>query len=339
MGIVPESGNAAFGTSYDLSRSAKGIDVIIDGHSHTPLDEIQQQDAAIPIASAGSGAEALGVVEFFEENGKLVPQLRTMTRADLSGSSPDAQVTAVIERWLEAQQAAGSEVVAYNSLALDYDEDTTRTEETALGNLIADALLEAGQADIALVNGGNICAPLPAGEVTNAQINEVLPYSNLIHCAQVSGAVVREVLEQSVSVYPQPQGGFMQVAGLKFSFDPEKPVGERVTQILVGGVKLDDNAAYRVVTNNFISSGGDDYTMLIEPFKSAVAVDVSDNAQLLIAYLARHDGELDPQIEGRITAAHSQNDNATLIIVCCVAGALILAAMMFVIIRNKKKDA
>jgi 5'-nucleotidase len=308
LGTVTESANPAFGTCYDLSRGAKGIDLIIDGHSHTELDELVQIEGGIPISAAGSGGETLGWVGFYLEGGKLVPQMDSFTVDEMNGFEPDPAVTQVLEKWTLAAEEAGKEVVGNTPVAYDYNEELCRTEETPIGNLLSDALLSAAGADIAFSNGGNICAPLDAGDITRAEINEMLPYSNLILSADLSGSVVREVLEASVAEYPSPKGGFMQVAGLSFVFDPEKPAGERVVSVTVAGEALEDTKTYKVVTNDFIAHGGDGYDILVEPFMTATAVNPSDMTEILTNYIAQNSDTLEPKTDGRITKGSAPAD-------------------------------
>ncbi|MDR0952468.1 MAG: bifunctional metallophosphatase/5'-nucleotidase [Oscillospiraceae bacterium] len=335
MGVFPASGDASFGTSYDLSSGAEGIDLIIDGHSHTPLDEIINKDGEIPIASAGSNGEFLGVVEFYDEGGVLKPRAYSLTKDSLAGTAPDASVTAVIDKWLQAEEAAGGEIVANNPVALEHDETTVRTRETPIGNLIADALRESAGAEVALLNGGNINAPLPEGAVTRGQINDILPYSNQMLLAAVTGSVLREALEHSVSVYPQAQGGFMQVSGLKFIFDPAKPAGERILYIEVGGKRLEDTREYTLTTNDFIASGGDGYTMLTGPFESAQIVG-TDMAGILASYISAHPEGLDMEIEGRIVMDDKVPGSDNVIIIgIYVVGGLSLAALIWIFIKKK----
>ncbi|MDR0963933.1 MAG: 5'-nucleotidase C-terminal domain-containing protein [Clostridium sp.] len=342
LGVVAESGDLSFGTSYALSAGAKGIDVIIDGHSHTPLDEVVQKDGDIPITSAGSDGESIGVVEFYLENETLVPHLRSIAKADVSSIAPDAEVTNVIDEWIAAEKVAGDKVVGHSPVSLDFNETSVRTTETAIGNLVADALLYATGADISLVNGGNICAALPKGDVTRAQINAVLPYANMVLSAQVSGSVIKQVLEHSVSAYPQSQGGFMQVAGMSFVFDPSKPAGSRIVSVTVDGKDLADDQTYQVVSNDFIVAGGDGYEMLIEPFLTATIHNPSDMAEVFAAYITNNSDSLDPKVEGRITTFGTQSQaedggNAQSFgIVSGVIIAVVLIAIVAVLFLVKK---
>ena len=90
-----------------------------------------------------------------------------------------------------------------------------------------------------MINGGNIRADLKKGTVTKGDIMRIFPFGSTVVTIHVSGADLQAALEQSVGAYPVLYGGFLQVSGISFSFDPAQPKGHRVSAILVGGQPLD----------------------------------------------------------------------------------------------------
>jgi 5'-nucleotidase len=154
---------------------------------------------------------------------------------------------------------------------LDGKRANVRTQETNLGSLIADAMLEKAQPDgaqIAIMNGGGIRTSIPAGPITVGQVLEVLPFGNTLARVDLTGAQVKAALENGVSQVATNAGRFPQIAGMRFSFDPAASADNRVTSIevaSVGGFTLiDPNATYRVVTNNFLLGGGDGYSVFAQ---------------------------------------------------------------------------
>ena len=105
-------------------------------------------------------------------------------------------------------------------------------------------------------------ADLPKGEVRKRDIMSIFPFGNTLRVAEVKGSAIRAMLEHSVEYYPASFGGFLDVSGLTFSYDPSQPGGSRVKEILIGGQPLDENKTYTIALAEFQTLGGDDYTML-----------------------------------------------------------------------------
>lgn len=200
-----------------------------------------------------------------------------------------------------------------------------RTGEAAIGDLVADAMLDrykAQGAEIAITNGGGLRASLPSSyapvdktlrrtsagyaagppfDLVVGDVFTVLPFGNTCVVRKVKGSVLWQALEKSVSAYPATSGGFLQIAGFKFSFSAAAAAGSRVTQVTLDGgknVPSNDATEYTLVTNDFTSAGGDGYTMLIEPTPSP-ARDVL--ADVVLGYVKAKSPIVTPA-SGRITA-------------------------------------
>ncbi|HLG43600.1 MAG TPA: 5'-nucleotidase, partial [Nitrospirales bacterium] len=139
-----------------------------------------------------------------------------------------------------------------------------RTRGTNLGNLLADLARGHAGTDLALVNSGVVRSSIPAGPVTLKRILEVLPFDSTLVSFKMSGAHLREALENSVSRLPQASGRFLQVSGLSYAFDPRAPAGSRVKEIQINGAPLDPGRRYSVVVDQFLAEGGDGYTMFLQ---------------------------------------------------------------------------
>lgn len=144
----------------------------------------------------------------------------------------------------------------------------TGSDESALGNLIADATLYAGRpfgAQIAFMNVGGIRATLetgPGNVVSKGQALAVLPFGNTLVVMNLTGAQIRALLEQQWVGDKVESRGLLQVSeGFSYKYDLRKPAGQRVLEVTLDGVPLDDNASYRVAANNFIAEGGDAFPM------------------------------------------------------------------------------
>ena len=155
-----------------------------------------------------------------------------------------------------------NEVVARSDKELSSERLLVRRNESELGNLAADAMRWAARSDIGIINGGGLRADLPKGDVTKRNTMAIFPFGNTLRVAEIKGSTIREMLEHSVEYYPASFGGFLDVSGMTFSYDPSRPAKQRVEKISVGGQPLDKNKTYPIALVDFQTLGGDGYTML-----------------------------------------------------------------------------
>jgi len=292
---------------YDMDRllgeEVGGINVIVGGHSHTMI--------SVPERLGNSGGNAIIVQAW--EYGKVLGRLDLEMRGKgivrfsgglidvTAGVSEDPTVKTMVESYAAQLGEAMKEVVGYTLVPLVGDRTPIRTQETNLGDLVADAMKWAAGPDvqIALMNAGGIRwhRTFPAGPITRGDVYELLPFGNVLVMMDLTGAQVRLALENGVSQWQSVAGRFPQVSGLKFTFDPTKPAGSRVVNVWVGGTPLVDTAVYRVATNDFMAAGGDGYTVLTQGTNY-----VSTGTTLMdymIDYLKAF-SPVSPTVEGRI---------------------------------------
>lgn len=187
--------------------------------------------------------------------------------------------------------------------ALDSRRQSVRTSETAIGNLITDAMRDAVGADIGITNGGGIRADKeydPGHELTRKDVLTELPFGNLTIMVELSGADVIAALENGLQSAPDATGRFPHVSGLEVVYDPAKDAGSRVVSVKVNGVDLDPAANYKVATNDYMGRGGDGYTMFVGKPVLFSLTDAKLMANDVMAYV-RKMGSVSPAIEGRIT--------------------------------------
>lgn len=227
----------------------------------------------------------------------------------------------------------GSDAVDYDQSVVGsvvedllYENYNTRQEETAIGNLVADAAAEYVEADLAAINGGGIRASLYQGDVLGADLAAVCPYDNKIILVEAKGSVILEMLANGVSQTQRrenvPAGRFLQVSGLHYSYQPMEAdtPAELLSVTLADGSPLDPDASYRLAIVNYMagSSGyldnnGDNYTMLnlysdTTPKAEGVTLLKETEASLadaLRTYFQRHQDEpVTAELEGRITVVN-----------------------------------
>ena len=256
--------NSSEFTSELIARSVQGIDVIIDGHSHTYLPEGLRVGDTL-IAQTGCHGKALGKVQIDINDGVITSETAQLLNKDQLYQicpNPDIKIQKILDKINQRNEKLFSTVVTHSDRELTGDRLIVRCQESELGNLCADAFKWRTNADIAICNGGDLRTSLPAGDVTRRDIMSVMPFGNTIQMAEVSGKVIKDMLEHSVFGYPAAFGGFLNVSGLTFTFDPSLPIGNRVSEVYVGDSPLDYNHIYTLAATDFILAGGDDYTML-----------------------------------------------------------------------------
>lgn len=251
-------------TSERIARETKGIDLIVDGHSHTALtDGIRIGDTLI--AQSGCYEHFLGRVTLEVENHKIISKKAELLDADdvkKIAPTPDKKILALIDDAAARANKLLEEVIAHSDKRLSSERLLVRRNESELGNLAADAFRWLAKSDIAIINGGGLRADLPEGDVKKRDIMSIFPFGNTLRIAEINGATVREMLEHSVEYYPASFGGFLDVSGMTFSYDPSKPAKHRIEEIFIGGTPLDEDKIYTIALGDFQTAGGDDYTML-----------------------------------------------------------------------------
>ena len=275
--------------STDLWAGLKGVDFIIDGHSHTVMTA---GEGGEPIQSTGTAFQNIGVIVIDNATKKIESNKLVEITAD---SAKDETVAAAAQAITDAINKEYGTVFAKNEVKLNgdkaYNKDTglygNRDGETNLGNLITDSMVwtvkKSGGVTVdekhivAVTNGGGIRAAINPGDITKKNVNTVLPFGNTIAVVYITGAELLEALEASTYCVPASTiGGFPQVAGISYTINsakaydanPETYPGStyygpktinRVTINSINGEPFDAKATYAVITNNFCAGGGDTY--------------------------------------------------------------------------------
>jgi 5'-nucleotidase len=287
------------------------FDMILGGHEHSIL---QSTSNHTPIFKMTADARELGKFDLFinKRTGKL--EQMDWEIVPVTNKIADApEFSAVVDRYKDLLQKL-AEPIGRTDVVLDALSFSVRTKETNIGNFIADAYRNAANADIGFVNGGSIRADLTYNPsvLTKRDVLSLLPFNNPIVKVEITGKVLREVLENGVSrtAEESESGRFPQISGMTFTFDVSKPAKSRVTEVKVGGVALDDNKTYTLATSDFlVSKGGDDYTM----FKNTKILIKAEDAQKDSDVLERAirnspNSTISPKLEGRITRIGQKNE-------------------------------
>ncbi|WP_069299773.1 bifunctional metallophosphatase/5'-nucleotidase [Neptunicoccus sediminis] len=297
-----------------VAAETTGVDVIVGGHTNTLLSNTNERAQGpyptmvgnTAIVQAYAYGKFLGELNVtFDDAGEIVLAKGEPVIVD-GEIAEDADTKARIAEAAVPLDEIRNKVVAETAEPVEGNREVCRIEECAMGNLVADAMLDRVKdqgIDIAIANSGGLRASIDGGEVTMGEVLSVLPFQNTLSTFQVSGQTVIDALENGVSQVEEIKGRFPQVAGLKFTWDPSKPAGEgRIAEVMVakgdGFEPIDPAATYGVVSNNYVRGGGDGYKMFID---AQNAYDFGpDVADVLAEYLAAN-GPYKPYTDGRIS--------------------------------------
>ena len=269
--------------STDLYAAVKGIDFIIDGHSHTVMTKGEKGE---PIQSTGTAFKNIGVIVIDDASKKIESNSLYEIKEDTAKDATVAAAAKVIVDRVNNEYGvkfATSKVELNGAKAPNGNRDV----ETNNGDLITDAMrwkvlqnkegltVDADHV-VAITNGGGIRAAIAKGDVTKKDINTVLPFGNTVAVVYVTGEQLLEALEASTFSTPTAVGGFPQVSGINFTIHTGKAYDKndatypestyygpktinRVVINSVNGKEFKANEVYAVVTNNFCAAGGDTY--------------------------------------------------------------------------------
>ncbi|NMB10793.1 MAG: bifunctional metallophosphatase/5'-nucleotidase [Firmicutes bacterium] len=279
----------------ELAAAVPEIDVIVGGHSHTRIEEPVVVGNTY-IVQAGEHARELGYLQITLEDGDVIDVSRKLVPVTAEvADHPNA--ARVVGKWGQELKEKLDQEIGTAAILLDGERANVRTKETNLGDLITDIMREAVGADLAVNNGGGIRASINAGAITIGDIYTVLPFDNTLVKVEMRGRDLLEALEHSVRLYPEQNGGFLQVSGLEFMFDPSREPGSRVIDVMVGDEALNLDRLYTVATNDFIAAGGDGYVM----FESAtILVETGEMLRDAVAGHVVDEGTIAPDVAGRI---------------------------------------
>ncbi|HEX3043469.1 MAG TPA: 5'-nucleotidase C-terminal domain-containing protein [Bacillota bacterium] len=306
--------------SKRLAKYVPGIDLIIDGHTHTKLTEpiyinqtpiVQDWQWGLTV---GQGILTLAPQKVKNAKGKLAPKIGVtgftwgtvaLNQKPLGPNDEDPLLLSILEPY-------GHEVdrlldVQIGTAGGDFPNGESRKQETAIGDLAADSMYwyfqnQGHPVDFALNNGGGTRADLPKGPISKKTIYAIEPFDNSVVVVTLKGADVQALFDY-IAAIPQGDGGFAQVSqGVKYTINYN--IG-KCENILIGDQPLDPNKQYRIATNSYLAGGGNGYQV----FTKAVTKDDTSKFQrdVFIDYISSFGGKsIEPVIYGRITIIGSK---------------------------------
>lgn len=250
--------------STTIASQVDDIDLIIDGHSHSELNQYEIVNGTI-LTSTGEHFKNVGVVTIqydlmADEIIKLVPHQISMKQ--LEKCEEDTEVKSVIDRIKNNQKSILEEVIGTTAIKLEGGRSSVLNGHTNLGHLLTAAMLNETQADISLINGGTIRDSIDVGMITKGDVLKVLPFSNHIVTVEMTGKQLIEILNQGLVI---GSGRFLHFAGLlveaKLVQEAGCPDRYEVLSVQFNQQPLELTQTYVVAMNDFMVAGGDDYQM------------------------------------------------------------------------------
>lgn len=308
-------------TSSEVITKTEGIDIVLDGHSHSIIeaDTVKNKNGAkITLTSTGTKYDNVGMLTIAPD-GAMKTRLisaSAMQFLDMVGELPENNgIADALAVEVAKNQELLQKVVAHTEVELVINDPVlvdangkhvriVRSQETNLGDLCADAYRAMGESDVAFVNGGGVRATIPAGDITYEQIISVHPFGNVMCVVEATGQEILDALEFSCKSLPGEFGGFLQVSGLKFNVDITIPSPIEVDEggffVAVNGERrvkdvqvlqadgsyapIEADKIYTVACHNYLLKNmGDGYTMFAD--NNILRDEVMIDNQVLINYI------------------------------------------------------
>lgn len=288
---VAHSGRDVDFAMYD----GRVADVVLTGHDHdlrvvyngrTAMVESSSQADFVVVTHLDVTVE----VDGDERDVSWRPRFEVVDTATVE---PNPEIAGLVAGY-EAELSEALDVeIGTTAIELDSRRASVRSMETAIGNVITDAMRAATGADVALTNGGGIRADKiyePGTTLTRRDVFSELPFGNATVLVTISGEDLKAALEHGYARLPEASGAFPQISGMSVVVDPAEAPGSRVVSITVGGEPLDPAKTYRLATNDFLLRGGDGYTMLANGETLVDAAAGTLMASQVIDYIAANGG-------------------------------------------------
>ena len=291
-----------YNEDQQLAAQVKGVDVIVGGHSHSPLGTPAlpgwpAPKGPYPTIIKGPSGDPVYIVQGYEW-GKVLGRLKVHFDAAGKVERVSDAGPIVIDESIPEEPIVKSMLAAFrkpidalsNQPLGSASAEVVRTGGNPMANVITDAMVEAAKKwspQLALMNAGGVRGNFDAGEITYGEAISVQPFGNTLVVQEMTGAELKAVLEEGVPAKDKTGGMFYPSAGSSYTVDFNKPVGARVLDVIINGQPLDPNGSYTVVVNNFSVGGGDSHFILRDLKGKRTETGLVD-LEILIAYIKAH---------------------------------------------------
>lgn len=283
-------------TNGDLVRLANEtdseVDIIFGGHSHTYVNGTVNNKLIVQANSYGMAFADVDV-KIDRKTKDIVEKKAEVVTTYHEGIQPDEQVKEKVNQYQEKIAPLVNQVIGTSAAPIDRKQNAAG--ESTLGNLVADAQRATMNTQIALMNPGGIRNDLDAGDITWGELYGIQPFGNQLIKVNLTGQDIRDILNQQ---WQKNTTRMLQISGIQYTWDANKPAGEKVTSIhLTNGEELVASQTYTVVANAFLASGGDGFVS----FKNGKDPETGPtDFEALVDYVKQAKEPIQPIIDGRI---------------------------------------
>lgn len=283
-------------------KQVDGIDLILCGHHHFLYEKADKVNNTY-LVEAGGYSTHVGLADMYFKDGKVSKVVWSVKKSK-DKDKVDPAANKVAQKYHAIAFESAKEVVGKSKDKLDGFRSNVRSKETNLADLLCDAMREIGGADLTLMNGGGIRESIPVGSINLYAVGKALPFVNSLVTIEVKGENIYTAVERGVRLYPDggSNGGFLQVSGIKYTFDASKPAGKRIVSVTIDGKPLDRNKYYKVATNDYLYNGGDGYDEL----KEGKLLSKGELLKDVLAKYIKEKGEVTAKTEGRIKVVNER---------------------------------
>ena len=288
-----------------IAENTRGVTAIIDGHSHEQFESLMAKNKDgkdVLITQTGTKMQTVGKL-VIHDDGTMTSTLEK----DDTLPAPDPKILKVIEKENKKfepilKQTVGEALVDLCERDPATGERRVRSQETNMGDFVADAFRAVLNTDVALVNGGSLRNKISKGVFTYQDILTAFPFGNMSSAVEVTGQTILDALELSAMNLPDENGGFLQVSGMSYTIDATIPStveldahgsfvavrgDRRIKDVIIGGKPLDPEKIYTVGGTTYVlKDGGNGMVM----FKGAKLIDdgTLTDADMIMEYVQNH---------------------------------------------------
>ncbi|XP_014557964.1 hypothetical protein COCVIDRAFT_36588 [Bipolaris victoriae FI3] len=307
----------------ELAKATTGLHLIIGGHSHTLLGDMEDAEGKYPtivdnkdgdevfIVTSYRWGEYVGYIDVtYDPSGKILAYHGAPIHLT-NTTEQDAPLQAEIEAWRGPFEEFAAQVLGTTKVELD--QKTCQRQECLLGDFMADAMLSyrknnTDDVDFALINAGGIRATIDTGDITRGEVLTSFPFGNSIVQLPITGKSLWEALEGILTGVNVGNGravtSFFQISqGIKVEYNPDNGNNTKLIAVTIGGEPLNNDTTYQMVTLDFIAGGGDNF---FETMTDFVSLDTQD--EVLTRYIQAQ-SPVDIELDGRIEKVSRQRDD------------------------------
>ncbi|MBO6210699.1 MAG: bifunctional metallophosphatase/5'-nucleotidase [Schwartzia sp.] len=305
VGHLGVNGSIPKWSSITIAENTRGVTAIIDGHSHEQFDTLMAKNKDgkdVLITQTGTKMQTVGKLVIHDDG----TMTSTLEKEDTL-PNPDPKILKVIEKENKKfepilKQTVGEALVDLCERDPATGERRVRSQETNMGDFVADAFRTVLNTDVALVNGGSLRNKISKGVFTYQDILTAFPFGNMSSAVEVTGQTILDALELSAMNLPDENGGFLQVSGMSYTIDATIPStveldahgsfvavrgDRRIRDVMIGGKPIDPEKIYTVGGTTYVlKDGGNGMVM----FKGAKLIDdgTLTDADMIMEYVQNH---------------------------------------------------